>query len=123
MPVSPRPLVPPSRSPADLIRTAKDSRRLPRPGVEAVIRPARSGPGTSLAVGLSAVGPGAAGVRLSAPAAVGDAFDVVLVRADGRPLPLVRGLVQWCRPLGGGMYAAGLEFDRQLGPAELADLV
>lgn len=97
--------------------------RPPRPGVRADVRRVAADPGDDLGRGLTGLGPDGAGVRLSAAVTAGDELAVVLVRADGRPVAPVGAVAQWCRPLGGGLFTAGLGFDRRLGLAELADLV
>lgn len=97
--------------------------RAPRPGVRVEVRRLHVDPGDDLGRGLTTLGADGAGVRLSATVAAGDELAVVLIRSDGRPVAPVRAAVQWCRPLGGGLFTAGLGFDRRLGLAELADLV
>jgi hypothetical protein len=82
-----------------------------------------AGSDDDIGAGLTTVGSDAAGVRLSAAVTVGAELKVVLVRTDGRPQPPIGAIVQWCRPLGGGLFAVGLQFDRRLGLAELADLI
>jgi hypothetical protein len=97
--------------------------RPPRPGVWVDVRRLDAERGDDLGRGLTTIGPDGAGVRLSAAVAAGDELAVVLVRPDGRPVAPVRAVAQWCRPLGGGLFTAGLGFDRRLGLAELAGLV
>jgi hypothetical protein len=98
-------------------------RRPARPGSRAEVRRAAAADGADLGAGLTDVSADGAGVRLTAPAAVGEPLDVGLVRPDGQPAARTRAAVLWCRPIGGGLYAAGLAFDRRLGLTELADLI
>lgn len=64
-----------------------------------------------------------ASVRLTAPVLPGDKLAIGLGRADGRVVTRLEAVVRWCRPLGGGLFAVGLEFDRPLTLTELAHLV
>ena len=102
---------------------AGDPRRVVRRGARADVRRAGGRPGEDPGAGLIGVSAGGAGVRLSNSVALGEVLAVVPGRPDGRPVARFSGVVQWCRPLGGGMLAAGLAFDRRLGLAELAGLV
>lgn len=97
-------------------------RRPARPGARADVRRAGAVIGDDLGAGLVDVAADGAGVRLTAPVAVGEAVRVSLLRRDGRVAAQVPAVVQWCRPVGGGLFAAGLWFDRRLGLTELADL-
>ena len=98
-------------------------RRPARKGATADVR--RAGPdlGPDLGSGLADLSSGGACVRLTAPVLSGDALAVALSRADGRLVARLTAEVRWCRPLGGGLFAVGLEFERPLSPTELAHLV
>jgi hypothetical protein len=91
--------------------------------VRADVRRVSAETGENLGVALTSIAADGAGVRLSAAVIGGEELVVVLIRPDGRPLTPVRGVAQWCRPLGGGQFAAGLGFTRRLGLTELADLI
>lgn len=97
------------------------SRRPPRAGVRADVR--RPGLDEDLAVGLVDVSADGGCVRVTAPFLPGDELEVALVRADGRVVARVPAEVRWCRPIGGGLFAAGLAFRRPLGLTELAEVV
>jgi hypothetical protein len=79
--------------------------------------------GENLGLALTSLAADGAGVRLSAAVVAGEEVVVVAIRPDGRPLAPIRAVSQWCRPLGGGQFAAGLGFTRRLGLTELADLI
>lgn len=97
-------------------------RRPPRSGVRVECRRGALGLGPNLAAGLLDVSEGGAGVRLTAPAGIGEEVEVVLARpGGGRP---VRGLgdVRWCQPAADGTYRAGVRLRRRLTHADLLDL-
>jgi hypothetical protein len=102
---------------------ARAPRRKPRPGARADVRRAGDRYGAELGAGLVDVGADGASVRLTAQAGPGERVEVGLVTADGRRTVTRAAEVRWCRPLGGGLFAAGLAFDRPLGLAELVALV
>jgi hypothetical protein len=107
----------------------------PRPsGREAARRPVRAGvradvrrPGAEadadLGAALADVSADGASVRLTGPALIGDELDIAPVRADGRIAARVRAEVRWCRPIGGGLFAAGVGFRRRITLTELAEVV
>jgi hypothetical protein len=53
----------------------------------------------------------------------GEQLVVGLIQSDGEAVARVPAHVRWSRPLGGGLFAAGLEFERPLTRAEMADLI
>lgn len=69
------------------------------------------------------LGADGAGVRLSAPAVLGESLDIQITLADGTTTGMIQAEVRWCRPLGGGLFTAGIEFTRRLTLNELAGLV
>jgi hypothetical protein len=100
-----------------------NGRRPARAGARAEVRRVGSVVGGDLGAGLADVSADGAGVRLTAAVSVGEELAVALVRPDGRPAARRAGTVQWCRPVAGGQYAAGLGFDRPLSLAEVAGLI
>jgi hypothetical protein len=106
---------PPASRPAD--------RRPARRGAKADVRRVGSAVGDDLAAGLTEVAPDGAVVRLTVAVSVGEELAICLVRPDGRLTARLTATVRWCRPIGGGLYAAGLRFDRGLRSTELAGLV
>lgn len=83
-------------------------------GSDAAVDPA------AVLVNLGADG---AGVRLSAPAVLGESLEIQITLVDGTTTGVIRAEVRWCRPLGGGLFTAGIEFARKLTLNELAGLV
>jgi hypothetical protein len=79
--------------------------------------------GDDLAAGLTDVAADGAGVRLTTHVSIGEELAVAPVRPDGRVAARLTGTVRWWRPVGGGLYTAGLRFDRGLGSTELGGLV
>jgi hypothetical protein len=53
----------------------------------------------------------------------GERLVVGFVHSDAEAVARVPAHVRWSRPLGGGLFAAGLEFERPLTRAELTDLI
>jgi hypothetical protein len=98
-------------------------RRRARPGSRADVRRVGEVIGDDLGAGLADVSEDGAGVRLTAPVTVGETLQVCLLRRDGHLAAKLRGRVHWCRPIGGGLYAAGLGFDQPLGLSQLAGLI
>jgi hypothetical protein len=78
---------------------------------------------TDPGAGLVNLGADGAGVRLSAPAVLGESLDIQITLADGTTTGMIQAEVRWCRPLGGGLFTAGIEFTRRLTLNELAGLV
>ena len=79
--------------------------------------------GDDLGAALADVSADEAGVRLTDAVVVGEELAAALVLPGGRVAARATGRVRWCRPLGAGLFAAGLEFHRPLARAEMADLV
>jgi hypothetical protein len=98
-------------------------RRPARVNSRADVRRVGSAVGDDLGAGLTDVSADGAGVRLTDAVVVGEELAVALVLPGGRVAARATGRVQWCRPIGNGMFAAGLGFDRPLGLTELASLI
>jgi hypothetical protein len=63
------------------------------------------------------------GIRLTVSVLPSDELQVTIFRADGSSIVRALGVVRWCRPMGGGLFAAGLLFPRRLTLTELAEFV
>jgi len=98
-------------------------RRPTRAGARAEVRRVGAVVGDDLSAGLADLSADEAGVRLKTAVSVGEELAVTLVRSDGRPAARRVGTVQWYRPVAGGLYTAGLGFDRPLSLAEVAALI
>jgi len=53
----------------------------------------------------------------------GDELQVTICRPNGSLVLSALGEVRWCRPMGGGLFMAGLRLTRHLTPSQLAELV
>jgi PilZ domain len=98
-------------------------RRAPRDGTRAVVRRGGAELGPDVGAGLADLSVDGACVRVRASVEPGDELVVGLVGADGRAVVRAKARVRWSRPLGDGLFAAGLEFNRPLSRTELASLV
>jgi hypothetical protein len=92
-------------------------------GTRAEVRRLSAEEGFDFCAGLADLSADGARVRLTAPVMTGERLVVGLVHVGGREVAHVPGQVRWSRPLGGGLFAAGLEFDRPLTRVEMANLV
>jgi hypothetical protein len=84
----------------------------------------RAGPGGSgpnLAAGLLNVSAGGAGLMLHCALAAGKKV-VVFLKAPGEAAICRVGFVRWCQVSGAGLHRVGIQFYRQLQPAELRSL-
>jgi hypothetical protein len=75
-----------------------------------------------LGAGLANLSEEGACVRVTVPMATGEKVELRLRRAGARRRLKVEAEIRWCRPLGGGLYIAGVRLARHLTPAEVADL-
>jgi hypothetical protein len=98
-------------------------RRSVRAGTKVDVR--RVGSDATIDPGAALVNLGAdgAGVRLSAPAVLREPLDIQITLADGTTTGMIRAEVRWCRPLGGGLFTAEIEFSRRLTLNQLAGLI
>ena len=100
----------------------KSTRRPVRGGVALDVRRVCSEYEPNLAQKLLNVSAEGIGIRLTVPVLPGDELQVNVCRADGSSLVKGLGEVRWCRPIGGGLFAAGLRLVRRLTLTELAEL-
>jgi hypothetical protein len=63
------------------------------------------------------------GIRLTVSVLPGDELQVTIYRTNGSSIVRALGVVRWCKPMGGGLFAAGLQFARRLALTELAEVV
>jgi hypothetical protein len=94
-----------------------------RAGAKAEVRRVTTGREADLGAGLVDVSTDGACVRLTAPLEAGDVVTVGLRPKGGRRALRLRAEVRWCRPIGGGLYLAGLHLARPLTPSEVSHLV
>jgi hypothetical protein len=113
----PAPVVVPSR------QDRLGRRWVARAGARAEVRRVGSARNPDLGAGLVDVSEDGACVRLTAPMESGEEVLVGLRPKGGRRGLRLRAEIRWCRPVGGGLYLAGLRLSRQLAEAEIAHLV
>lgn len=99
------------------------NRRLARANARVNVRRVAAGVGTGMIAKLMDVSENGACVQLSAPADIGEVLDLTMIQPNGRNTYRVLASVKWCRPVGGGLFAVGVSFQRQLTLTELARLV
>lgn len=76
----------------------------------------------NLTVAVTDVNGARISVRLAAVVVADEELQVSLLHGDW-PVASTRARARWCRPVGGGLHAAGLLFSRPLTLAEFAELV
>lgn len=114
----------PMELPSDGAEIHRISERRPvRRSIRVDVRRVSAVPGPNLATGIADASAEGAGIRLVVEVVPGEELDMSLLRADSSHLADLRGRVGWCRPIGGGRFAVGLQFSRALKGSELAELV
>jgi hypothetical protein len=117
----------PDGEPAPIIVPSRQDRLgrrwVARAGARAEVRRASPGREPDLGVGLVDVSADGVCVRLTAPMETGEGVLIGLRPKGGRRLLRLRAEIRWCRPVGGGLYLAGLRLARPLTAAEVAHLV
>jgi hypothetical protein len=110
-----------------LIGAIEERRQSPRykarAGVRLDLRRTCSNSEPNLATSLLNISAEGIGARLTVSVLPGDELQVTICRANGSSIVRLLGEVRWCRPMGGGLFAAGLLLSRRLTFAELAKLV
>jgi hypothetical protein len=98
-------------------------RRPVRGGVQLDVRRVCSDSEPNLATALLDVSAEGVGIRLTVSVVVGDELQVTICRTDGSSIVRSLGEVRWCRPIGGGLFAAGVRLVRRIALTELSELV
>ena len=116
------PMLLPVTKPPTERQSIREGHRRARPGIRVSMYRADVKGGPNLGAGLENLGAEGACVRLTAQVFVDDVLDIEFFLANEKSIK-VRSKVRWCRPIGGALFAAGVEFDRRLTLSELANLV
>jgi hypothetical protein len=77
----------------------------------------------NIGAGLNNISLQGAGLRLTAPVSIDEKLELTILRADEREAARVQAAVRWSKPIGGGLYAVGVAFDRKLTLIEFAHMV
>jgi hypothetical protein len=101
----------------------RSERRQARAGLRLIVRRVAAKIGENLGARLNDVSVDGAGVRLMAPVSVGERIELTVLRATDRETARVKATARWCKPIGGGLFAAGVAFERPLTETEYAHLV
>lgn len=79
--------------------------------------------GDDLGAAITDVSDSGAGFRLAHAVLPGEELEITIIRVTTRKTIQMSAVARWCRPLGGGRFAAGVEFRQRLTASELAALV
>jgi hypothetical protein len=77
----------------------------------------------NIGVGLNDISLQGGGLRLIAAVSVGEKLELTILRADEGQAARVQAIVRWSKPIGGGLYAVGVAFNRKLTLREIAQIV